>query len=217
MLFAAMAACGDDVETGNGGGGEFVEYCTDPSNCRCASDISTVGRLGPVPPDELGHWSAARIDLPTGSDHEITALRYGLKPPLVGGDDPIFARCMTDVAHRVMIVVSSKPEPPVDPEPAWEAAVTAESSVNDLAVTRTVDPPVVVPEGGSALVLIEMAGTSDAFVCVWACAAAPEAVVAKTYWSNDDEAPFENWVSLDRFGIEVAIDVGITARPVNSP
>jgi hypothetical protein len=228
VALALGCACGTSTSSGGSdrdGGGIGVdgggqagadagpEYCSNETDCACADPASSNGRIGPFPPDEVGHWAAARIDLPVEGTFRVEELRYGLKNPLP--DDPIFDKCFATVPHRVQLVVSSGDAPASTPEPAWETSVAMDDMNSDpVDVVLNVEPPVEVGPTENLFFVLEMAGDPDAFICVVSCVPSPDEAIARSFWSNDRETPFD-WVGLDEFGLLGGLDVGVRGRVVS--
>jgi hypothetical protein len=187
-----------------------ADACSVP-DCACASfDDETA--IGPLVPEQLGHWAAVHIPLPRGS-YEVTEVVVGVTDSSVGASG---TGCRRDVAFEVQLFVSDSELPPTDPVVVWTGSPTISDDDAAAAIAfahAPVDPPVVIAAGDHIFASVHMAGTADAHICLYSCSSVPAEVSDGAWWSNSTAPPYE-WETLTASGLAAAYQVGLRGRSV---
>lgn len=192
------------IGCGGGGGGGDDGSETAPalqadacliSDCTCGP-AEHQGAVYPVPPDEIGHWAAGRVELPT-RPYDVTAVLFGLAEV---EDETV--TCRFDIPMAVQIFVSESTDPPAEPEVLWEwSGVPPVGDGTDVHMGELPVEGVTVQEGEEMFVSFQMAGTSDGLVCLYSCDEHPTAASDVSWWSNATEPPY-NWANFTDFGLD---------------
>ena len=198
---SAAGGCGggtDDV-----GGSPVDPIAADEclvADCRCGA-IDQEDAIGPVPPDELGHWAAGRIDLPD-TPYEVTGVVFGLANPSGESTTP----CGSGIETEVQLFVSDSPTPPAEPVVAWSSTTNASGGDRVDFVELPVDPPVRVEPSQHLFVSFQMAGTSERFICLYSCTSVPTETAEASWWSNAADPPYA-WASLAEFSLDAGYNI----------
>jgi len=163
----------------------------------------------PLLPGEAGHWAATTLT-PSAYPFEVQRVVYDLTGGAAGGQGN------NSFAHDVAVFVSDVPEP--DGSPSTSAAIyQLYSQPEDAAAAeaRTVDielsSPIVLEDGQSIIVAVQMAAEGDQSLCLAACfdtGGIPET----DWWSNAAAEPFP-WADLTKFGFGSSF----TTRAIGAP
>lgn len=196
---------GTDESTGTTGGpGGDVEVRNTPERCKAAEAVS------PILPDEVGHLAATVLTPPT-YPFEVAQVAYDLD----GSTRPDV--CDSMLAHRVELYVIEGTVPPADPADAV-SILTIDVDADEAAVlTRTVtldlETPIVLAEGQSLVVAVEMPGNDDLSksLCVVACFDTG-GVAGLDWWSNATESPYAWADMVDAFGFTSNFDHRMTGH-----
>jgi hypothetical protein len=183
-----------------------ADECLVP-DCSCGV-IDHEDAIVPVPPDELGHWAAGRIDLPD-APYDVTGVVFGLANPSGEATTP----CSSSVETVVQLFVSDSPTPPAEPVVIWSQPPNASSSDRVELVELAVDPPVRVEPDEHLFVSFQMAGSSEQFICLYSCTGVPVETSAASWWSQAADPPYD-WATLADFDLDGGYNIGVTGSVV---
>lgn len=206
LVTAATVACGgadDDVSST-----DPVDVCLVP-DCMCEF-VEDLDAVGPVPPEELGHWAASHLELP-GLPFEVDHVSVALASSAAG---MTFTPC-AGPQTTVQLFVSDSSTPPATPEVLWEKTFVPQWA-DGVAFNQNVlavEPPLVV-ESEHLFVSIQMTGETDAFICLHGCKNATTERSDASWWSNGQDPPFA-WATLTDFALEVGYNVGVDGHVVH--
>src|SRR6185503_4015528 len=120
----------------------------------CGSGTSIIAN-----PENVGHWYGARLT-PPATPFTVTAVQY----TLIGGGE-----CDNGLAHQVQVWVEAADAPAAEPPDATIADVAAGESAEGVRVVRVdLEDAIVVDEGESLFVAVEMTGDDVGRLCVGA-------------------------------------------------
>lgn len=146
----------------------------------------------PLLPAEAGHWAATTLT-PPAYPYEVQRVVYELAGGAAGG------QCNNSFAHQVAIFVSDGPEPDASPS-ANAAGYVAYPIDEDPAATDArlveieLDMPIVLEDGQSIVVAVQLTAMGDSSLCIAACfdtGGLPEL----DWWSNAVDEPFA-WADM---------------------
>jgi hypothetical protein len=208
---ASSSTAADPTEgesTGTGGASTSETTAAETTAADSNTDASTGGDDGvlgntPVPcveddyvfpllPAEAGHWAATTLT-PPAYPYEVQRVAYELAGGAAGG------QCNNSFAHQVAIFVSDGPQPDDAPStnaagyvayPIDEDPVATEARLVELEL----DAPIVLEDGQSVVVAVQLTAVGDSSLCIAACfdtGGVPEL----DWWSNAVDEPF-SWADM---------------------
>lgn len=146
----------------------------------------------PLLPAEAGHWAATTLT-PSVYPYEVQSVAYELSGGAAGG------QCNNSFAHQVAIFVSDGPQPDAAPSmnaggyvayPIDEDPAATEARLVELEL----DAPIVLEDGQSIVVAVQLTAEGDSSLCIAACfdtGGLPEL----DWWSNAVDEPF-SWADM---------------------
>lgn len=158
-----------------------VRISNTPEDCR--SNL-----VGPFLPDEGGHYNASVIT-PDAYPFTITEIGYGLA---------VGEQCVSNLAHNVLVFVHA--DEALSNEPSGLdsyqlISVEASEDAEERTLTHTLETPIVLEEGQSIVVAVQLATDTDegtTSLCTLACNGTTEGA---DWWSNAAQEPFD-WADL---------------------
>ena len=160
-------------------------------------------------PENGGHRAAVRLT-PPATPFTVVSVRW----VLAGGGD----QCANGLAHRTEVWVEPAVAPAASPDVL--AFVETEASAGEpgpRVFELTLADPIVLNDGDSLYVSVEMVVADAELICFAACG--DEFEEDRNYWSNATAAPYD-WAALATFGVDLQLDasaVGTCDEPVCSP
>ena len=145
----------------------------------------------PLLPAEAGHWAATTLT-PSNYPFEVQSVAYELTGGAAGG------QCDNSFAHAVAIFSTDVPQPVDAPSLGAQDYVLypiAEdpAATDDRLVEIVLDQPIVLEDGQSIVVAVEMAAVEDVSLCIRACRDGN--IPAVDWWSNAADEPFA-WADM---------------------
>ena len=165
------------------------------------ADIETV-QPGP---GEGGHWAGARL-VPPQAPFAVHAVAYQLSS---------VAGCNSALPHRVELSVLSGDTPEASPTVLAGFDAPADATMAGWRTRRVLlDEPIVLQEGESLLVSVEMSTSGSGSVCLAHCTT--EDTPQSAFWSNATDTPYD-WQELSEFGLKGNLMVTGLGYPVDPP
>lgn len=177
----------DATGSESSGGGEGMMLQNTPAECKVPESIA------PILPDEAGHLAATTLT-PPSYPFEVTAVAYDLLGTAAAG------ACNSTLAHRVDVFVIAGNEPPADPDDAVSMVsfdVAADPAATESRLVEVeLDESIVLEEGQSLVVAVQMAGDAElaTSVCLQACRDTG-GVADLDWWSNAAASPYA-WADM---------------------
>ena len=141
--------------------------------------------IGPVLPDEAGHYAATTL-VPPRYPFTVTAISYDL-----GSNS---GPCNAGIAHNVLVFKSAAEKPSLRPSadgPVATLPVAAAADAN-RNISLTLPTAITLNTGERLVVAVQLTSAANKAVCVRAC---PSAHAKQDWWSNATAEPYA-WADM---------------------